>query len=101
MARYFFDIHDGQHLTRDHVGTECKDPDDVEAEVAKTLPAIARDSISKYGGRQALMVIVRDLSNLTVFTATLTYTSAWLRENVSPETEDPSYVEHLPLTWGQ
>lgn len=83
------------------MGIECRDPKDVEAEVAKSLPAIARDNISTDGGRQALMVIVRNLSNMTVFTATLTYASAWLGEDVPTVTEDLSCVEHPPLTRGR
>ncbi|UHC20005.1 hypothetical protein LRS73_34095 (plasmid) [Methylobacterium currus] len=78
MARYYFDIHDGQKLVRDDIGTECRDPDVVRAEAMTALPAIARDVIPKDGDRQALTVLVRNTRNMTVFTATLTFASIWL-----------------------
>ncbi|SFU53466.1 hypothetical protein SAMN02799631_01047 [Methylobacterium sp. 174MFSha1.1] len=89
MARYYFDIHDGQHLSRDNVGTECSGQDAIRAEAMTALPAIARDTIPKDGDRQALTVIVRNASNLTVYTATLTFASIWLGEEVPPALEDP------------
>ena len=101
MARYFFDIHDGQHLTRDDVGTECSGPDAIRAEAMTALPAIARDAIPKDGDRQALTVIVRNASNLTVYTATLTFASIWLGEDAPPVAEEPNRTEHIPLLWGR
>jgi hypothetical protein len=101
MARYYFDIHDGQHLTRDDVGTECRSPDDIKTEAMTALPEIARDIIPTDGDRQALTVIVRNASNLTVFTATLTFASIWLGEDMPPVADDPDDAGHVPLLWGR
>jgi hypothetical protein len=101
MARYYFDIHDGQHLVRDDVGTECSDPDAIRAEAMTALPAIARDTIPKDGDRQALTVIVRNARNLTVFTATLTFASIWLGEDIPPVADDPDDAGYVPLLWGR
>jgi hypothetical protein len=101
MGRYYFDIHDGQHLTRDEVGIECRDPDAIRAEAMTALPAIARDAIPKDGDRQALTVIVRNASNLTVYTATLTFASIWLGEDVPPVADDPDQERGVPLIWGR
>jgi len=84
MPRYFFDIHDGHHLIRDAIGIECSHPDDIRSEVLSTLPAIARDVIPKDGQRQALMALVRNASNLTVYTATMTIAELWLGEDPPP-----------------
>ncbi|WP_246775839.1 DUF6894 family protein [Methylobacterium aquaticum] len=99
MGRYYFDIHDGQHLIRDNVGTECGGPDVIRAEAMTALPAIARDTIPKDGDRQALTVIVRNASNLTVYTATLTFASIWLGEEMPPTSDDLDRAEHSPLLW--
>jgi hypothetical protein len=101
VPRYFFDIHDGQYLTRDNVGIECDGPDAIRAEAMTALPAISRDIIPKDGDRQALMVIVRNVGNLTVYTATLTFASIWLGEEVPSVPDDPDRAEHPPLLWGR
>ncbi|WP_279356178.1 DUF6894 family protein [Methylobacterium indicum] len=88
MGRYYFDIYDGQSLIRDDFGIECRDPDAIRAEAVTALPAIARDAIPKNGDWQAVTVIVRNASNLTVFTATLTLASIWLGEDVPPGADD-------------
>ncbi|GJD66946.1 DUF6894 family protein [Methylobacterium frigidaeris] len=101
MARYYFDIHDGQHQTRDDVGTECSSSDAVRAEAMSALPAIARDVIPKDGDRQALTVIVRNARNLTVYTATMTFASIWLGEDAPFVAENPDQEEHSPIVWGR
>lgn len=97
MARYYFDIHDGHHLTRDDTGTECHGLSGIKAQAMAALPAIARDIIPKDGDRQALTVLVRNTSNLTVYTATLTFASIWLGEDRPSAAEDPDQAEHVPL----
>jgi hypothetical protein len=101
VPRYFFDIHDGKHLIRDDVGTDCIGSDAIRAEAIITLPAIARDVIPKEGDQQTLTVIVRNTSNITVFTAILTFASIWLGEDLSLATDDFNQTGHIPLTWGR
>jgi hypothetical protein len=101
VPRYFFDIHDGKRLIRDEVGTDCSGPDAVRAEAVMTLPMIARDVIPKEGDQQTLTVIVRNTSNLTVFTTILTFASIWLGEDVPPVIGASNQTEHVPLTWGR
>ncbi|WP_093567454.1 hypothetical protein [Methylobacterium sp. 174MFSha1.1] len=88
MPRYYFDVHDGQYLTRDEVGMECRDSDAIRAEAMAALPATARDVVPREGDRQALTILVRNTSNLTVLTATLTFSSIWLGEDTPPLAED-------------
>jgi hypothetical protein len=42
MPRYFFDIHDGDHFTPDHVGVELR-----ATEAKKALPAIVQDEAGR------------------------------------------------------
>ncbi|AWN46404.1 hypothetical protein DK419_08810 [Methylobacterium terrae] len=100
MARYYFDVHDGKHLTRDDVGTECGGPDTIRFEAMMALPAIARDVIPKDGDRQALTVLVRNASNLIVYTATMTFASIWLGEDVPPVAESPDQATEARARWG-
>ena len=87
MARYYFDIHDGQALIRDTQGSECIDDDAVRQEAMGTLPAIARDVIPTDGDKQAFTVLVRDENNMTVYMATLTFAGLWMGDMPIPEHE--------------
>ena len=99
MARYYFDIHDGQNLTRDDVGIECSGPEVVKEEAMVALPAMARDTIPKDGDRQAMTVLVRNAKGQTVFTATLTFACIWLGEDTPSRSEDAEREGHMPLLW--
>ena len=83
MARYFFDFFDGT-VMRDPVGYECAGPEDIRHEVMKALPEIAKGAIPQDGDKQAFTVSVRNESNLTVYTATLTFAGIWLGEDTPP-----------------
>ena len=87
MARYFFDFFDGT-VMRDPVGYECAGYEDIRHEVMKALPEIAKGAIPQDGDKQAFTVSVRNESNLTVYTATLTFAGVWMGENV-PLPEEP------------
>jgi hypothetical protein len=84
MSRYYFDIHDGQQLMRDHTGTELSGPQAIRVEAMYALPTIARDAIPRDGDRQVFTVLVRNESNLVVYTATLSYSGLWLGEEPPP-----------------
>lgn len=87
MARYFFDFYDGK-LRRDPIGAECTGPEDICHEAMRALPEIAKGAIPQDGQEQAFTVLVRNESNFTVYTATLTYAGIWLGEDI-PVREDP------------
>ena len=87
MARYYFDIHDGRAFIRDPVGTECAGPADLRFEAMSVLPLIAKDLIPTAGDKQAFTVLVRDESNATVYTATLTFAGLWMGDAPIPEPE--------------
>lgn len=88
MTRYYFDIHNGFALTRDAVGSECDSPEAIKDEAMHALPAIARDVIPRDGDCLALKVLVRNESNLVVYTATITFAGLWLGEDAPPIAED-------------
>lgn len=73
MPRYYFDLHDGQFI-HDDVGVECADFDAVRREAKRALPAMALDVLPKDGDQHNITVIVRDESNRTIYTATLSFT---------------------------
>lgn len=72
---------------RDAIGSECHDREAVRREAMETLPQVALNKIPKDGDRQAFSVLVRNESNLTVYTATLTFAGLWLGEELPPEPE--------------
>ena len=47
MARYFFDIHDGDHFMPDDIGLELRDLEAAKAEAKKALPDIVKDDMSR------------------------------------------------------
>jgi len=55
----------------------------------RALPEIARERVYKDGDEQAYTVVVRNERNLTVYTATLTFTGFWIGEE-EPPTPEPS-----------
>ena len=87
MARYYLDIHEGRVLIRDTEGSECTDNIAVRQEAMDTLATIARDVIPTDGDKQAFTVLVRDESNVTVYTATLTFAGLWMGDMPIPEHE--------------
>ncbi|WP_409567214.1 DUF6894 family protein [Methylobacterium sp. E-016] len=76
VARYFFDIADGD-LRIDETGTECADLDAVRSAAMQILPEIARFEIGN-GDRHTFTVIARDVGRRPVFTTTLSLTGLWL-----------------------
>ena len=62
MARYYFDMRDGQGLFADEEGLECPDLDAVQKEAARSLADMARDSIYEAADAQIhrMTIEVRD-----------------------------------------
>ncbi|WP_082512972.1 hypothetical protein [Methylobacterium sp. Leaf125] len=81
MARYFFDIHNGDEFFRDPEGIECSDAGSIRTEAMRTLPEIARHTIlARKADVQALTILVRNQDQRTVYAATLTFSGLWVDE---------------------
>ena len=77
MPKYFFDINNGDGLTRDEDGAEFAFLDEVRDAAIRVLPDIARDVLPD-SGRRVLSVRVRDEDDRYVFHASLSLISEWL-----------------------
>lgn len=86
MPRYFFDFSHGETM-RDPVGHECAGQEDIRNEAMRALPEFAKGSIPEDGDNQGYMVTVRNESNFTVYTATLTFAGTWLGDDIPPPEE--------------
>jgi hypothetical protein len=73
MARYFFDLRDGDRFSADDEGTELEGAEEVRAQVMQALPAIAAQQIRKEGDRADFEMTVRDASGHEVMRATLSF----------------------------
>jgi hypothetical protein len=80
LPRYFFDFYDGE-IRRDPEGSEYADLEGIRHEAMRALPEYAKDRIPMEGDKQAYTVRVRNESNVTVYTATLTFAGFWLEED--------------------
>lgn len=84
MARYFFDIHDGNDLTKDEDGVVCGSLSDLSFQAIDVLPEIVREALPD-GPPRTFYVKVRDVAGRYVFRATLTFASAWIVETIDGE----------------
>lgn len=80
MARYFFDIHDGELVT-DAVGVECADFDAVRREAKMALPEMAREILPDDSEQHTIRVMVRNERDRIVYTATLTFSGQVIRDS--------------------
>ena len=73
MARYYFDIREGEEFAPDDEGLDLSTPQAVQEEAARSLADMARDAIRKSSGAENQMAIeVRD-ENGPVFEVKFTY----------------------------
>ena len=77
MARYFFDLHNGEGPTRDEQGTELKSREDIPKEVTRILLDVARDELPATD-RMTIAVTVRDERGEPVTVASLVFSNEWL-----------------------
>jgi hypothetical protein len=70
MPRFFFDIHDGEDFTPDHVGMELEGLEAAKAEAKKTLPDIVKDEMPD-GDRRDFTVVVKNEVGHEVLRVTL------------------------------
>ena len=76
MARYFFDLHNGDGPIRDDAGTELASRDEVLKEMARILVDIARDELPA-GERTIISVTVRS-EERPISVASLAFSNEWL-----------------------
>ncbi|MDQ0321600.1 hypothetical protein QO002_003738 [Pararhizobium capsulatum DSM 1112] len=77
MSRYFFELHNGDGMTRDHEGMELPSRDNILSEVSRIMLDIARDELpDRESG--AVSVIVRDETGRAISIANLNFSSHWL-----------------------
>ena len=62
MARYYFDLRDGDELIIDEEGLELRDTKAVQREAALSVSGFARDSVGRFNGAQSrqMAIAVRD-----------------------------------------
>ncbi|MGE0668008.1 MAG: hypothetical protein AB7O49_15740 [Sphingomonadales bacterium] len=77
MARYYFDIDDGDVATEDDDGTELQDLAEARHHAIAVLPNLARDVLPN-GDRREFKVTLRDASGRRVFRASLMFRADWL-----------------------
>jgi hypothetical protein len=77
MPRYYFDIDDGERVTRDDEGHDYGDRDGMKAAAITVLPEIASDVLPD-GDQRTFSVQVRDSGQNNVFLAKLSFTCEWL-----------------------
>ena len=70
--RYYFDIRDGDHVSRDEVGVELRNIDAAHTEAAVAVTEMARDYLPSDGPHRVLGIHVRD-STGAQFKVTLDY----------------------------
>lgn len=76
MARYFFDLSNGEGLTEDDVGVELLSPESIRTEVSRILTGIAgEEMLSQESG--AVSIEVRDERGRSLFEGKLTFESRW------------------------
>jgi hypothetical protein len=75
MARYYFDIDDGEYFTRDDTGVECASLTMMRDHAITVLPHFASEKAIGHD-RHHWMVLVRDTTECPVFRAVLS-TGEW------------------------
>lgn len=76
MARYFFDLFNGDGPVRDEQGQELASREAISREVSRILADIAREELPGRG-KGLISIEVRDESGQPVFTGTLSFQSGW------------------------
>jgi len=76
MAKYFFDVVNGEGPMRDDEGIDLPNADAVRAEVARIAIDIAKDEIADQNA-MAVTVNVRDDTNFKIFSGQLSFNTRW------------------------
>jgi hypothetical protein len=86
MARFFFDIDDGEKKAIDREGTNLSGRAEARREAIGILPDVARETLPD-GNQRRFACSVRDEGGKVIFTATLTLRAEW---SAGEETDDSS-----------
>ncbi|MEQ1956254.1 DUF6894 family protein [Mesorhizobium yinganensis] len=78
MPRYYFDVFDGDGITRDEVGIESATQDAAADEAVAAIPDIVHDELPGPPQRN-FWVKVRDEAGEYVFIADLKFKADWLK----------------------
>lgn len=76
MPRFYFDIDDGVHRTRDDEGADLPDLETVRRQAIAVLPGLAREVLPD-GDERNFICNVRDESGAVIFTASLSFKAEW------------------------
>jgi hypothetical protein len=76
MARYFFDLLNGNGPVRDEHGQEAASREEISKEVSRILADIAREELPGRG-KGFISIDVRDEAGRYVFTGSLSFESRW------------------------
>ncbi|MFI0848675.1 DUF6894 family protein [Mesorhizobium sp. IMUNJ 23232] len=79
MPRYYFDVFDGDAVTRDEVGIDLEHEDMAADHAVAALPEIANDELPD-GMQRDFWVKVRPESGNYFFTADLKFKADWLKQ---------------------
>jgi hypothetical protein len=79
MARYFFDLYDGDIEAKDTEGLEFDDREEMRRAALAELPDIARDALPD-GDEREFVVAVRSEGGQVVFRAALSLGAGWVAE---------------------
>ncbi len=85
MARFYFDIDDGEQFEPDEQGEECGDAQAARDMALRVVTDIAREKLPD-GSRRDLVAHVRDETGRVLLRATLSLTAEW----VEPPAAAPS-----------
>jgi hypothetical protein len=77
MARYFFDLLNGDGLVRDDLGVELSSRDSISKEVSRILTDIAGEEMPGQE-KGAVSIEVRDEDGKAIFAGHLSFESRWL-----------------------
>ena len=73
MALYYFDVHDGDRMVVDQVGTELANDNVARDEATRTLSAIAAEEIPRDGPVRDFSIVVLDSARTVLFELRLTF----------------------------
>ncbi|WP_425352156.1 DUF6894 family protein [Neorhizobium tomejilense] len=76
MARYFFDLINGDGPVRDNEGQEISTREEISREVSRILADIAREEFPERG-KGSISIEVRNGSGQSVFTGQLSFQTQW------------------------
>jgi hypothetical protein len=79
MARYFFDVSEGETMVTDDDGTEFEDGSDVAAEAVRTVLDLARDKARKASAGPSQVVMTVRSKGATVMVLSVALSIAFQR----------------------